>query len=93
MDDEDKIQEVEDALDGITTIDRLLLMIGEYMGWNGDISHVYVSDLSQLGNFNIDDHEVVDLSQKLGFRVEFKDCLVDIVKKIEEKKKKKENKS
>ena len=80
---ENKIQEVEDKLDGITTMDRLLLMIGIYMGWNGDISHVYVSDESELGDFRLSDNDLEDLSDKLGFYVKSSNYLADVVKKME----------
>lgn len=60
------------------SMDRLLLSIGEYMGWEGDISHVFVSDMSTLGDFGLEDSEVAALSKTLGFEVRPGDYLKDI---------------
>lgn len=61
---------------------RLLLMIGEYMGWNGDISHVFVSDWSTLGDFGLDRTEVSAIGRKIGFKVKNSDHLHEIVEKM-----------
>jgi len=66
-------------------IDRLLLMIGEYMGWEGDISHVFVSDLSQIGDFCLGDAEVAELSRKLGFDCGHDDYLHEIALRMKPK--------
>ena len=59
-------------------VNRLLLLIGEYMGWDGDISHVFVSDLTTLGDFCLEDEELSELAEKLGFAVEPQEYLHDI---------------
>jgi hypothetical protein len=81
-----KLLQVERKLDGLSELEQLLLMIGEYMGWNGDISHVYTSDLSSLGDFRLEDAEVEELGDKLGFKVKHKDYLDKIAEKMKEDK-------
>jgi hypothetical protein len=68
----DKVSQNREAMD------QLLLLIGDYMEWNGDISHVFVSNESQLSDFGLDDAEVKQLSDRLEFTVTQQDYLVDI---------------
>ena len=63
-------------------IDKLLLMIGEYMGWEGDTSHVFVSDESRIGDFSLENYELEELSTKLGFKVNQKDFIYEIALKM-----------
>jgi hypothetical protein len=60
------------------SVDRLLLMVGEYMGWEGDTSHVFVSDMTTLGDFNLEESEMEELSRKVGFPVARSDELKDV---------------
>jgi len=59
-------------------INRLLLLVGEHMGWEGDISHVFVSDQSTLGDFGLEPDGLRQISEKLGFVVSNDDYLTDI---------------
>jgi hypothetical protein len=62
--------------------EKLLVMIGEYIGWGGDTSLVFVSDESLIGDFNLEDNELEDLSSKLGFSVKHGDLVVEVVIKM-----------
>ncbi|HEX3156781.1 MAG TPA: hypothetical protein VHV32_19285 [Candidatus Angelobacter sp.] len=58
--------------------DRLLLIIGDYMGWGGDISHVFISDRSTFGDFNLEDSQLKAISQKIGLAVAQADYLHEV---------------
>ncbi len=47
-------------------VDRVLGEIGVYMGWDGDISQVFVSDGTQIADFLLGESEVKHISKKLG---------------------------
>ena len=63
-------------------INRLLQYVGKYMGWGNDISKVWVSDMSHLGDFGLEDSELADLSNVLGFVVSSDDYLYSIAEKM-----------
>jgi hypothetical protein len=67
---------------GEDNVDRLLLAIGEYMGWKGDISHVYVTSLSSISDFGLEPDDITKLSEKLGLAISESDYLTDIAQKM-----------
>jgi hypothetical protein len=65
-----------------TNCDRLLLMVGKYMGWKGDISHVFVSDLSTMGDFCLKESQLAAIAKQLGFKISNADYLHKIASKM-----------
>lgn len=64
------------------SVSALLKLIAKYMGWNDDGAHVFVSDMSTLGDFCLEDEEIADLSQELGFNVHHEDLIKDIAMRM-----------
>lgn len=62
-------------------VDKVLWMIAGYMGWE-DLSYVFVSDLSTLGDYSLEDHELAEFGRKLGFEVGHKDYIYEIALRL-----------
>lgn len=60
------------------SVAALLKLISKYMGWNDEGAHVFVSDMSTLGDFALEDAELAELSQEIGFNVHHEDYIKDI---------------
>lgn len=62
-------------------VDKLLWLVAPFMGW-ADISHVFVSDMSSLGDFGLEDTELQQIQTTLGFPVKADDYLYEIAGKM-----------
>lgn len=63
-------------------VSALIKLLSKYMGWDDEGEHVYVSDLSTLGDFCLEDEELVQLSQEVGFNVHHEDYIKDIAMRM-----------
>lgn len=64
-----------------SNVDRLLELIAPFMGWK-DISHVLVTDMSELGDFGLKDEQIAVLCRELGFTVKAEDYIYEIAARM-----------
>ena len=62
-------------------VKALLWMIAPFMGWK-NVDHVFVSDMSSLSDFGLDDGELQQIQNKLGFTIKASDYLFEIAAKM-----------
>lgn len=65
-----------------SNVDALLELIAPFMGWKDKGRHVFVSDMSELGDFFHSDEQCRNLSLKLGFDVSRHDYIHKIASKM-----------
>lgn len=67
-------------------IDKLLLAVGEFMGAPGDAAgwaaECWVSDMSTLGDFGLEDDEVRQIGEKVGVAINNEDYLYEIAERM-----------
>jgi len=63
-------------------VNRLLWLVAPYMGWE-DLSHVFVSDRSSLGDFCLEESALAEISKKLGFDVRGDDLIWELAMRME----------
>jgi hypothetical protein len=67
----------DEISDNRDAVDRLLMAIGEFKGWS-DGSHVFVSDSSQIGDFNLSESELNALIAKINVSVSETDYIYEV---------------
>ena len=62
-------------------VNTLLWLVAPHMGWE-DLSRVFVSDRSSLGDFCLEPHVLKEISEKLGFSVSDDDLIWEIAMRM-----------
>lgn len=62
-------------------VDLLLTEIGYYMGWDG-LDEVFVSDLSMISDFLLDDDELLAIAEKLDVAIDQEDYIWEVAERM-----------
>lgn len=77
---------LEGVISHAANIDRLLMAVAKFM-WEGDagewVDNCFVSDMSSLGDFGLENAEIEKLGKELGLELKQQDLLMDIAMRME----------